>query len=40
MCWIPSVKKPETRRKHIVRARGELREGVRRLYCRPGRPHR
>ncbi len=40
ICWIISVKKPETRKKHIERACGELIEGKRRPCCWPGCPHR
>lgn len=40
ICWIESVKKPETRRNHIVRAQSELKEGKRRPCCWPGCPHR
>jgi hypothetical protein len=40
ICWIESVKKPETRRKHIDRTRAELKEGKRRPCCWPGCPHR
>lgn len=40
VCWITSVKKPETRKDHIQRARAELLEGKRRPCCWPGCPHR
>ena len=30
ICWVISVKKPETRRQHIERIRTELKEGMRR----------
>ncbi len=40
ICWITSVKKPETRELHIKRARAELREGKRRPCCWAGCPHR
>jgi uncharacterized protein YdeI (YjbR/CyaY-like superfamily) len=40
ICWIESVKKPETRLKHVERARTELKEGKRRPCCWPGCPHR
>ena len=30
ICWVISVKKPETRRRHIQRVRTELTEGMRR----------
>jgi uncharacterized protein YdeI (YjbR/CyaY-like superfamily) len=40
ICWIESVKTPETRRRHIERARTELKQGQRRPCCWPGCPHR
>ena len=40
ICWVISVKKPETRRQHVERVRTELKEGVRRPCCWPGCPHR
>ncbi|MFN8389950.1 MAG: YdeI/OmpD-associated family protein [Bdellovibrionota bacterium] len=40
ICWIESVKKPETRRKHIERACSDLKKGKRRPCCWPGCPHR
>ena len=40
ICWVVSVKKPETRRQHIERVRTELKEGMRRPCCWPGCPHR
>jgi uncharacterized protein YdeI (YjbR/CyaY-like superfamily) len=40
ICWIESVKKPETRRNNVERARWELKEGKRRPCCWPGCPHR
>jgi uncharacterized protein YdeI (YjbR/CyaY-like superfamily) len=40
ICWVLSVKKPETRRRHIERVRTELKEGMRRPCCWPGCPHR
>lgn len=40
ICWIESVKKPETRRHHIERAQAELKAGKRRPCCWPGCPHR
>lgn len=39
ICWITSVKKPETRRHHIERARTDLLKGKRRPCCWPGCPH-
>jgi hypothetical protein len=35
ICWVISVKKPETRRRHIERVRAELKEGIRRPCCWP-----
>ncbi|RAK62861.1 YdeI/OmpD-associated family protein [Phenylobacterium kunshanense] len=40
ICWVESVKKPETRRKHVERAREDLKAGKRRPCCWPGCPHR
>src|ERR1700730_17255001 len=40
ICWVISVKKPETRRQHIERVRTELKEGMLRPCCWPGCPHR
>jgi uncharacterized protein YdeI (YjbR/CyaY-like superfamily) len=40
ICWVISVKKPETRKQHIERVRSELKEGMRRPCCWPGCPHR
>jgi len=40
ICWVQSVKKPETRRHHIERLQNELKEGKRRPCCWPGCPHR
>jgi uncharacterized protein YdeI (YjbR/CyaY-like superfamily) len=40
ICWVESVKKAETRRHHVERARNELKEGKRRPCCWPGCPHR
>lgn len=40
ICWVTSVKKPETRRNHIERACAELIDGKRRPCCWPGCPHR
>jgi uncharacterized protein YdeI (YjbR/CyaY-like superfamily) len=40
ICWVISVKKPETRREHIERTRNELLEGIRRPCCWLGCPHR
>ena len=40
ICWVESVKKPETRAHHIKRTWTELREGKGRPCCWPGCPHR
>ena len=40
ICWVVSVKKPETRRQRVARVRTELKEGMRRPCCWPGCPHR
>lgn len=40
ICWILSVKKQETREKHIERLRTEITKGKRRPCCWAGCPHR
>jgi hypothetical protein len=40
ICWVVSVKKPETRREHIARICPELKEGMRRPCCWIGCIHR
>ena len=40
ICWITSVKKPETRKQHIERLRADLLKGKRRPCCWPGCSHR
>jgi uncharacterized protein YdeI (YjbR/CyaY-like superfamily) len=40
ICWVTSVKKPETRKAHVERVRTQLMEGMRRPCCWPGCPHR
>ncbi|MFA5155057.1 MAG: YdeI/OmpD-associated family protein [Patescibacteria group bacterium] len=40
ICWIISVKKPETRQQHVKRVCSELKEGQRRPCCWPGCLHR
>lgn len=40
ICWVISVKKPETRQQHVERVCSELKEGMRRPCCWPGCPHR
>ena len=40
ICWVISVKKPETRKEHVERVRTELKEGIRRPCCWMGCIHR
>ena len=40
ICWTISVKKPETRKEHVLRVRSELKEGMRRPCCWIGCIHR
>jgi uncharacterized protein YdeI (YjbR/CyaY-like superfamily) len=40
ICWVTSVKKPETRKNHVERVRSQLIDGDRRPCCWPGCPHR
>ena len=40
ICWTTSVKKQETREKHLERLRDDLLKGKRRPCCWPGCPHR
>ena len=40
ICWVISVKKPETRREHVNRVGPELKEGMRRPCCWMGCTHR
>lgn len=40
ICWTTSVKKLETRKKHIERLFVEIRKGKRRPCCWAGCPHR
>lgn len=40
ICWVTSVKKPETRADHIRRIGIHLPEGQKRPCCWPGCPHR
>ncbi|MEH6699779.1 MAG: YdeI/OmpD-associated family protein [Brevundimonas sp.] len=40
ICWTISVKKAETRDKHVARALEDLAAGKRRPCCWPGCPHR
>ncbi|MFI5106197.1 MAG: YdeI/OmpD-associated family protein [Terriglobales bacterium] len=39
ICWVISVKKPETRKQRVERVRSELKEGMCRPCCWPGCPH-
>ncbi len=40
ICWTISVKKQETREKHIERVCSDISKGKRRPCCWPGCPHR
>lgn len=40
ICWVESVKRPETRKDHIKRVASELKEGMRRPCCWIGCTHR
>ncbi len=40
ICWVESVKTPETRREHVERVCSELNEGIRRPCCWMGCTHR
>jgi uncharacterized protein YdeI (YjbR/CyaY-like superfamily) len=40
ICWMTSVKKPETRTAHLARLQEEVLAGKRRPCCWPGCPHR
>ena len=40
VCWITSVKKDETRQKHIKRMQEEVLNGKKRPCCWPGCSHR
>lgn len=40
ICWVVSVKKPETRANHIKRLTEDLIKGKRRPCCWAGCPHR
>ena len=40
ICWVISVKKPETRKQHVERVPTELKEGMRRPCCWYGCIHR
>lgn len=39
ICWTTIVKKPETRKDHIVQLCAQLLDGNRRPCCWPGCPH-
>lgn len=40
ICWVETVKTPETRRNHVERTVAELKEGIRRPCCWMGCVHR
>ncbi len=40
ICWVVSVKKEETRIKHIERLVSDMQKGKKRPCCFPGCPHR
>lgn len=40
ICWVQSVKRPETRREHLARVTEDLNAGKRRPCCWSGCPHR
>ncbi len=40
ICWSTTVKKPETRKKHVARVLADLLAGKKRPCCWPGCPHR
>lgn len=40
ICWVTSVKKDETRLKHLQQLQSDLQKGKRRPCCWPGCPHR
>jgi len=40
ICWVTFVKKEETRKDHVKRVIGELKEGMRRPCCWIGCTHR
>lgn len=40
ICWVSFVKKEETRKEHIKRTIGEIKEGIRRPCCWIGCIHR
>jgi uncharacterized protein YdeI (YjbR/CyaY-like superfamily) len=40
ICWVTSVKKPETRKQHVERVCEDLMNGKRRPCCWPGCSHR
>src|SRR5690349_13378664 len=40
ICWVMSVKKPETRAEHVARVSSQLKEGARRPCCWIGCIHR
>lgn len=40
ICWVTIVKKPETRKEHLVRLQEDILIGKKRPCCWPGCPHR
>ncbi len=40
ICWVTIVKKPETRKEHLVRLQEDILKGKKRPCCWPGCPHR
>jgi hypothetical protein len=40
ICWVTFVKQDQTRKDHVRRTVGELKEGIRRPCCWLGCPHR
>ncbi|WZL80181.1 YdeI/OmpD-associated family protein [Vallitaleaceae bacterium 9-2] len=40
ICWVISVKKDETRKKHLERMAYDIVQGKKRPCCWPGCPHR
>ncbi|MCA9376611.1 YdeI/OmpD-associated family protein [Candidatus Nomurabacteria bacterium] len=40
ICWVTIVKRPETRKSHIVRLGEDISKGKRRPCCWSGCPHR
>ena len=40
ICWVTIVKKPETRKEHLVRLQEDILKEKKRPCCWPGCPHR